>query len=326
MNFKSFMYYCAICGGWAALIAWALQQAAGMQSPRSPLDVYMKSAFIGALLGVLVAGVVGLLDALMNAVGFARVARVMICLAVGFIGSFVFAYIGERIHKALEVGTVPSSQIVAMTPGWMLVGAIIGASIGIFDILRATTTGKGMKMAIRKMINGIIGGTIGGGIGGALNGVFYSIPLPADFNLTDPYGNPAGYLKDWLPKTSLAVGLVILGMCIGLLIGVAQVVLKEAWVKVEKGFRAGREMILSKPETLIGRAEGTDIALFGDMQCEKQHARIMLKGDRYLLIDLDTPGGTTVNGQRISGPYPLSNGDMIGCGNSKVRFNERGKH
>ena len=60
------------------------------------------------------------------------------------------------------------------------------------------------------------------------------------------------------------MGFVALGMCIGLLIGLAQVILKEAWVRVEAGFRAGREMILSKPEVTIGRAESCDIGLFGD--------------------------------------------------------------
>ena len=64
-------------------------------------------------------------------------------------------------------------------------------------------------------------------------------------------------------------GFVALGMCIGLLIGLAQVILKEAWIKVEVGFRAGREMILTKEKTTIGRAESCDIGLFGDNQIEK---------------------------------------------------------
>lgn len=318
MNFKIFMYYCALCGGWAALITWALQQAAGLQSPDNSMSPVVKTMVIGTLLGLLLAGVIGLLDAMLNAVGFARIVRVIICLAVGFVGSIVVSGIGELVHKAMEA-TVGDIRFI----GWAMVGAIIGASIGVFDVLRATTSGKGMRQAIRKIINGIIGGTIGGAIGGLLNDAFLRIPLPD--GLSDAYGNPATTLKDYLPKTTLAVGLVILGMCIGLLIGIAQIVLKEAWVRVEKGFRAGREMILSKPDTVIGRAEGCDIALFGDMQVEKQHARIVLKGDRYILVDSDTPGGTSVNGQRISGPYPLSNGDMIGCGKSMVRFEERAR-
>ncbi len=311
MNFKMFMYYCALCGGWAALITWAIQQAAGMQTWTG--STVMKSVIIAAILGILLAGVIGLLDALMNAVGFARMVRVVICLAVGFVGSLAGGGIGELIFMTVGMKFI----------GWALVGAVIGASIGVFDLLRASSSGKGFKQAVRKIVNGIIGGTIGGAIGGLLNDAFGAIPLGGMFK--DAQDVPYENLKQWLPKTSLAVGLVILGMCIGLLIGVAQVVLKEAWVRVEKGFRAGREMILSKPEVIIGRAEGVDIALFGDMQVEKQHARITLKGDRYILIDLDTPGGTTINGERISGPTPLSNGDMIGCGNSKVRFQEKAK-
>ena len=41
------------------------------------------------------------------------------------------------------------------------------------------------------------------------------------------------------------MGFVVLGLCMGLMIAVAQVVLKEAWLKVEAGFRKGRELLLS---------------------------------------------------------------------------------
>jgi hypothetical protein len=310
MNFKSFMYYCALCGGWAALIAWGLQYAAGMQAQEWQLQPVKHAIIVGAIVGILLAGVIGLLDALMNAVGFSRIIRVIICLGIGFLGSIVGSWIGQLLFESMKVKFI----------GWALVGGVIGASIGVWDVMRASMAGKGMKQAIRKMVNGIIGGTIGGFIGGVLQDLFMTIPWPfGDETLIDKT------LKGAFPRFSLATGLVILGMCIGLLIGIAQVVLKEAWVKVEKGFRAGREMILTKPEIIIGRAEGVDIALFGDMQVEKQHARIMLKGDRYVLIDLDTPGGTYINGQKIYGPTPLSNGDVIGCGNSKVRFNEKAR-
>src|SRR5438874_1507735 len=75
--------------------------------------------------------------------------------------------------------------------------------------------------------------------------------------------------SEWLPRTALAVGLAILGLCIGLLIGLAQVILKEAWLRVESGFRPGRELILSKTDTTLGRAESCDIGLFGDPEVER---------------------------------------------------------
>ena len=121
------------------------------------------------------------------------------------------------------------------------------------------------------------------------------------------------------------MGFVALGMCIGLLVGLAQVILKEAWIKVEAGFRAGREMILAKEKTSVGRAEGVDIALFGDAGVEKLHANIVMEGGRYFLVDSTTPGGSFVNDQRVNGRMPLSSGDIIRMGRSILRFYERQK-
>jgi pSer/pThr/pTyr-binding forkhead associated (FHA) protein len=114
-------------------------------------------------------------------------------------------------------------------------------------------------------------------------------------------------------------------MCIGLLIALAQVILSEAWLRVDQGFRAGRELILSKAEITIGRAESCDLGLFGDPTVEKLHARIVQKGDRYLIDDNRTPGGTFLNGERVDGPTPLRSGDEIRVGRCVLRFGERQK-
>ena len=124
----------------------------------------------------------------------------------------------------------------------------------------------------------------------------------------------------WSPS---AWGFVALGACIGLLIGLAQVILKEAWLKVEAGFRKGREVILSKPEITIGRAESCDIGLFGDPQIEKLHARIRQEGNRYVLID--EGAGTYVNEELIHGSRLLHSGDAIRLGKCVLRFGERQK-
>src|SRR5436305_635317 len=87
----------------------------------------------------------------------------------------------------------------------------------------------------------------------------------------------------------------LIGGILGLMVGLAQGFLKEAWVAVETGRRAGRRMMLSKEETTIGRAEGCDIGLFGEQGIEKVHARILMKHSRYVLEDAHTAGGTFVN-------------------------------
>ena len=127
----------------------------------------------------------------------------------------------------------------------------------------------------------------------------------------------------WSPS---AWGFVALGMCIGLLIGLAQIILMEAWVKVESGKRAGREMILTRERTTIGRAESCDIGLFGDNQIEKLHAIILQAGNRYYVEDEHTPTGTYVNEAPVQGRVVLKPGGQIRAAASLLCFRERAKH
>jgi hypothetical protein len=310
MSFKRFIYFCMICGGWAAFVVWGLAEVLDLFNVAGGnTSKIFKATVTGALLGLFIAAIIGLLDAILNSVGFARVVRTLVCLGVGLVGGAIGAGFGQALNVAI-------GGSVTQTIGWAIAGIAIGASIGVFDILRAVTTRAPLRQSIRKLVNGVIGGALGGVLGGVAL-VTLSTGFAAVAKLVD---------KDVDSMHSpRAIGLVILGMCIGLLIGLAQVVLKEAWVKVEAGFRPGREMMLTKPETTVGRAEGVDIAMFGDKDCEKLHAKIVLKSGRYYLVDNGTPGGTFLNGERISGPAPLKSGDLIQCGRSTLRFGERAK-
>src|SRR5262249_44885326 len=105
----------------------------------------------------------------------------------------------------------------------------------------------------------------------------------------------------------------------------APVVLKEAWVRVESGRRAGRELILTKDETTIGRAESCDVGLFGEKGVERLHARINYREACYVLSDAGTPGGTYLNDRRLAAPAALASGDLIRVGDCFLRFREKGK-
>ena len=296
MSFKKFIYYCALCGGWAALVAWAIVQFGGLRELDSDLA---RAALNAGLLGLFVAGVIGLLDALQNAVGFQRVVRVLLCMVIGALGGMLAGLIGQLFYNAL------GGQLWCLLIGWILIGMLIGASIGLFDLFRALASKQESGAPLRKTLNGVIGGCLGGLIGGLPFGVLMSNPN--------------------LPRSNLLIGFVLLGLCIGLMVGVAQVILKEAWIKVEQGFRPGRELMLMKDQTTIGRAEACDLGLFGDNQIERQHARILLQDNRYVLADAGTPGGTFLNDERIDGPTPLRSGDRIRVGKSVIRFGERQK-
>jgi hypothetical protein len=314
MSFKTFIYYCALCGGWGAFIAWfGLDLAMGMnpETIRQELSekqevfttlraVGLTSAIAGGL-GMFVAAAIGLMDGLLNASGMQRLVRVLLCGLIGLAGGALGGLLGGGLYGALGLA-------VMMLIGWMCVGTLVGASIGVFDVLRGLSTGD-LSGPIKKTLNGIYGGLLGGFVGG--------VP----FTLM----NMSPWLKEKLPHGGLAASLVLLGICIGLMVGLAQIILKQAWLRVEEGFRPGRELLLTKEETTVGRAEGSDLILLADNTIAKRHATITKKNNRYFLEHAAEDGETLLNDEPIYKPTALKDGDLIRVGRSLIRFGEREK-
>ena len=304
MSFRWFIYYCSLLGGCAAYVGWVMG--------RVPLVQHhvWQAAFRGLFLGLLLAVVLTVVDILWNLTGQKSVAvllRLAVASFVGAVGGFMGGMIGQILYARTDMA-------IFLLIGWTITGMLIGVAPGLFDLFARLLSGDEAGGAMRKVINGVLGGSIGGLAGGILFLVMRG-------GWSAAFGDRANDL--WSPS---ATGFVALGLCIGLFIGLAQVILKEAWIKVVEGFRSGRELILTRPKITIGRAEGCELALFGDNGIEKQHARIELQGGRYFVEDLETPGGTFVNGERIRDRTALRAGDEIKVGRSVLRFGERAKH
>jgi len=73
---------------------------------------------------------------------------------------------------------------------------------------------------------------------------------------------------------------------------------------------ARRRLDFSKPELTVGRVQGNDIVL-AKRNVSKQHARLTLKDDQAVVVDLNSTNGTWVNGRKITSPHPLKQGDKI---------------
>jgi len=315
MSFRLFIYYCALCGGWAAFVGWSLGR---ILSPAKDTavdrEVLGQMGIWGMMLGLMIALGLGLVDAAWN-LGLRRWGQVFLRVGVGALVGAVGGLGGGMLGQALVDATGNSTlKNIYVVLGWTLTGLLVGLSIAAFEILIGLVKQQGLSGVWKKLIKCLIGGTVGGILGGVIL-IFLRLAWIHVFS---------GKAPTWLWSPS-ATGFVALGMCIGLLVGLAQVILKEAWIKVEAGFRPGREMILSKEQTTVGRAESCDIGLFGDNGIEKLHASIIQAGNRYYLEDSNTPGGTYINDQRINGRTPLRAGDLIRVGKSALRFNERQK-
>jgi hypothetical protein len=86
---------------------------------------------------------------------------------------------------------------------------------------------------------------------------------------------------------------------------------------VKTGPNPGEAFDLFKEVMSIGRESNNDIIL-KDSEISRNHARISRKGGVYVLEDLGSTNGTSVNQQRLTAPRKLVAGDEIGVGTNVV--------
>jgi hypothetical protein len=243
-----------------------------------------------ALVGAFIAGGLMLLGGVANGTFQGQWQRLLPGLAGGFVAGAVGGLVGNLIYLVFR-------SIVVRIIGWTIMGLAIGAVEGLYD------------RSPRKIRNGLIGGAVGGFLGGLF------------------FDRVAGVVGGVM--SSRAASFVILGICIGCFVGLAQVILKEAWLTVEAGFRPGRQLVLSMPEIVMGTSEKAALPFiaFGAQGVEPVHLRIVRREDgSYLLQDNHSRTGSFVNGQHVQGAVVLRNNDVIQLGVNLVRFREVHRH
>jgi len=82
---------------------------------------------------------------------------------------------------------------------------------------------------------------------------------------------------------------------------------------LRSGKAEGTTFALEKNEIFLGRDAANDISI-NDPEISRRHVRIFLQGPNYIIEDLGSTNGTSVNGQRLMGPYLLHPGEMITFG------------
>ncbi len=82
-------------------------------------------------------------------------------------------------------------------------------------------------------------------------------------------------------------------------------------VKDETGHIA--PLIFDKGDLTIGRTDNNDIVL-PKGNVSKHHARIIVKDDNFIVVDLKSTNGTFMNGRKITAPKVLRTGDQLEIG------------
>ncbi|MSU79559.1 MAG: FHA domain-containing protein [Gemmataceae bacterium] len=317
MSILTKIYFNAVFGALGGLLGWMLFGVLGEKNPNDQERVFLfftaldfnlllGGGIIGGAIGYFVVSVEAIRD--QSLIRFARLASYGVILAT--IGGALGMYAGDLINTGIlalcrAAGLTLDTQglfylllaMIARGLGWSLLGVSIGASEGI------------AARSLGKFTYGMMGGALGGFIGGVLFQLFYFF---ASRSLTTTYL--------WS-----ALGLVILGACIGSLSALVQTVFLPANVKVLRGWQEGREYPLDKTANLLGRDEHADIALFRDMKVEKKHCTIKhMGGEKYLLVNNGAPPECTlVNDKPVANQCELSDGDRIQLGGVILKFQLR---
>lgn len=88
------------------------------------------------------------------------------------------------------------------------------------------------------------------------------------------------------------------------------------------GIGRGTEFPLTKERMLIGRASSNkkwDIDLV-DKAVSRPHAELVRKDNEWVLTDLNSANGTTINGARVTEPHVMKDGDAVSFGETTLIF------
>jgi hypothetical protein len=284
--------YLGLAGLAGAILGWVIAEPGFVDSK----DRHWGNIWILPLIVTLMCTGFALAESIVERSARKAAVRVGITLPLGVALGFILSTLADLIYN-IGLGICSAAGVqsyhnpatwIARGLGWAVFGVGGGIVYGIIG------------RSGRKTGYGALGGAIGAAIGGL---IFDPISFATN-------GGAA----------SRAVGFGLLGLATGIAMGLVESALKDRWLYVTSGPLAGKQFILYKPQTNVGRAQTCDIYLFKDPDILPQHATLVQKGGRIHLI---ADGPVYVSGQRVHNSRVLESGSIIQLGRYSFRYQER---
>jgi hypothetical protein len=309
MTDRSRIYYYAIIGACGGLTGWFLDTLL-LGEPKFFSTQILYGGILGATIGVAVAAYDGIMTRSLRR--FIKYGGIGLALGAGA-GATALPLVQLLYDALLPVGhrSAANANWQTMLVGtlcWLLFGGLIGFGEG---ISKGTQTWKGF---------------LGGLVGGLVGGLLYEINRASTGTASEPFRH----------QIFLALSLLLLGAAISAAIAFVTAVLKGAWVEILDGKFAGRSYDVTKyvdarlgshRAGVIGSDQwGAHIYLPGDSVVLPRHAEIKFaNGAPTLMVtpEASKHATTFVNGRRLSASTPLSDGDQLQFGSTKVLYRQK---
>jgi hypothetical protein len=226
---------------------------------------------------------------------------------VGFTGGFISSMLAGLVYAPLNhlaeaqmgSGSMTTLGFTIQMTGRSLAWAMAGLAMGL---------GQGIALRSKRLL---MYGLLGGVIGGLLGGLAFD---PIDLLLLGPH-KPSAH---W----SRLIGLAVIGASVGGLIGVVELLARDAWLRMTQGPLAGKEFLLFKDVMNIGSSPKSDLYLFNDTLVAADHAIIRTAGDEYELESRTRDNRVLINSRPVERTR-LRHGDQVMIGRTIFVFEKR---
>lgn len=287
------MYRNAIFGAIGGLVGWALISLTLRFETTGTPQLLLKDALLGALVGLCIGLAIGAADQTSDGWSLRKVPRIGLSGAIGLGAGMLGLVIGESIFLWAGGGVWPRAV------GWAIFGLLLG--IGQWPVTRLPSKG------IYAGLGGLLGGLIGGATYERLSLVLRGLGAGREIALT----------------VGGAVGLVILGACIGLMIGLVETILRRAWLRFIYGPLEGKTFTLDsrRAAVTLGRSDACDIMLRNDPEASPIHAAIEAKNGEFAVSSRQGAVALRSGSATVAvTTHVLQPGDTVQIGRSRFVF------